>query len=243
MDVAVRALGEYKARNQHMHIGPNAHLLHYPVAGGTMINVAAFVSDPEPWTDDEKMVLPAIRSDVEAAFSKWGPSVRDITSLLPEKLDKWALFDTWDYPAPFYNRGRVCIAGDAAHASVPHHGTGACIGIEDVLCLSILVEKTIIAPKDNKTTKGQRLSIAFKTYDAVRRERSQWLVNSSRRVCDLYQQPEWADRKIWTSAEKCFGEIGDRSYKIWHFDDDGMIEEAITGYDQRMEKIGGLYGS
>lgn len=37
-------------------------------------------------------------------------------------------------PAPWY-RGRVLLTGDAVHATTPHLGSGACIGIEDGLVL------------------------------------------------------------------------------------------------------------
>ena len=233
MEKAIKALGEYKARNQHNHIGPNAHLIHYPVAMQTMINVTAFVSDPDDWTDDQKMVAPASRTVVEDVFADWNPCVRALAGLLPEKLDKWAVFDAWDYPAPFYNRGKVCLAGDAAHASSPHHGAGACMGVEDALCLSTLMRQVSASVRENAAVKGHALTVALETFDAVRRARSQWLVNSSRRVCDLYQQPEWADATRWVKAETCFEEIKDRSLKIWHFDYDAMLEETIQTYRRR----------
>lgn len=237
MGKAIKALGEYKARNQHNHVGPNAHLIHYPVANQTVINATAFISDPNEWPNDKQMVAPACRKDVEDAFAGWSPCVRAVASLFPETLDKWAVFDLWDYPAPFYNRGKICLAGDAAHASSPHHGAGACLGVEDALCLSTLTRQVDTSIRKNAATKGQALSAAFDTFDAVRRARSQWLVNSSRRVCDLYHQPEWGDPTRWVKAETCFEEIKDRSYKIWHFDYGAMMEETIAGYRQREEEF------
>ena len=239
MEKAITALGEYKAMNQHNHIGPNAHLIHYPVANQTMINATAFVSDPDDWNDDKQMVAPASRTVVETAFACWNPCVRALARLLPEKLEKWAVFDTCDYPAPFYNRGKICLAGDAAHASSPHHGAGACMGVEDALCITTLMRQVSESMRLKAAIKGQALGVAFETFDAVRRTRSQWLVNSSRRVCELYQQPEWADATRWTKAETCFEEIKDRSLKIWHFDYDAMMEETIQGYQRRMEVFSG----
>lgn len=237
MDKAVEAVGEYKARNQHSHLGPNAHLLHYPVANQTMINATAFISDNDEWPDNKQTVAPATRTQVETAFRGWNPVVRKLVSLLPENLDKWAVYDTWDYPAPFYNRGRICLAGDAAHASSPHHGAGACMGVEDVLCISTLMRQTSAVTRINEPAiKAQALTAAFEVFNAVRRARTQWLVNSSRRVCDLYQQPEWADPQQWVKAETCFEEIKDRSLKIWHFDYHAMIEETITEFERRLAK-------
>jgi salicylate hydroxylase len=233
MDKAVKALGDYKAKNQHMHIGPGAHVLHFPVANQTLMNFVAFVTDPDEWRGDaEKMVAPATRKDVEDAFTEWGPPVRAITSLLPDELDKWAIFDSFDHPAPYYNRGRICLAGDAAHASAPHHGAGAGIGVEDALCLATLMKKVNTALQGKRTTRDQALSLAFDTFTAVRKERSQWLVNSSRGICEVY---EWNDPETKDDAEKCFEEIKWRSHKIWYFDYDGMLVEANEGYEQRLK--------
>ncbi|KAL2802932.1 hypothetical protein BJX63DRAFT_440484 [Aspergillus granulosus] len=233
MEQAIKALGEYKAKNQHNHVGPDAHLIHYPVANKKMINATAFVTDPNEWPNDRQMVTHGSREDMEKAFAGWSPCVRSVVDLFPEKLDKWAVFDLWDYPAPFYNKGKICLAGDAAHASSPHHGAGACVGIEDALCLVTLMKQVNVSVQESGVLKGKALSAAFETFNAVRRTRSQWLVNSSRRVCDFYHQPEWADPAKWVKAETCFEELKDRSYKIWHFDYDGMIKETLKGYADR----------
>ncbi|KAI9879286.1 MAG: hypothetical protein M1830_009016 [Pleopsidium flavum] len=232
MDKAVDALGDYKARNQHMHMGPGAHVLHFPVAGHTLMNVVAFVTDPHDWCDNEKMTAPATRVEVEEAFAKWGPTVRAITNLLPDELDKWAIFDTFDHPAPTYARGQICIAGDAAHASSPHHGAGAGIGVEDALCLGTLVEMAVSSLQVKGASKVQVLSMAFDTFNAVRRERSQWLVNSSRSICEVY---EWANPKTGKDPEKCLEEIKWRSHKIWYFDINGMLGDAAEGYERRLK--------
>jgi salicylate hydroxylase len=135
MEQAIEALGEYKARNQHNHVGPGAHLIHYPVANGALINATAFISDPKDWPSDNLLVAAGSRNDLVEAFQNWNPCVRNTIALFPEKLEKWAVFDLYEYPVPFYNDGRVCLTSDAAHASSTHHGAGACLGVEDVLCL------------------------------------------------------------------------------------------------------------
>lgn len=231
MDKAVEAIGEYKAKNQHMHIGPKAHLLHFPVANQTLMNVVAFAPDLEEWADSKTFVAPATRQDVEQVFAGWGPTVRSIASLLPDVLDKWAVFDSADYPVPCYNRGRICIAGDAAHAAAPHHGAGAGVGVEDALCLSTLLEKAVSLLEEDKTTKAEALKLAFLTFNTIRRQRTQWLVQSSRDVCEIY---EWNHPKTGSDTEKCFEEIKRRSHKIWYFDYAEMIREAKESYEWRV---------
>ena len=129
MDLAVAVLGDWKAYNFHHHVGPGAHMTHYPVANGQALNVVVFLSDPNPWPDHENQVAEGTRDEVLAALQGWHPTVLGIVELLPEKMNTWALFDQGEFPLPRYNSGRVCLAGDAAHASSPHHGAGACLGV------------------------------------------------------------------------------------------------------------------
>ncbi len=78
--------------------------------------------------------------------------------LLPDEMDKWAVFDMKNHPAPSYSAGKVCLAGDAAHAVAPHLGSEAGLGIEDALALS-----TLLAAVDTEgagRTYGERLSSA-----------------------------------------------------------------------------------
>lgn len=110
-------------------------------------------------------------------------------------------------------------AGDAAHPSSPHHGAGAGIGIEDALALSKLFEKNSL-PKDDGPWGRDSVMKAFAKYDAVRRERSQWLVQSSREVCEIY---EWRHPSTGKDRDKCFAEIKARSHKLWYFDIEQML--------------------
>ena len=231
MDKAVEAIGEYKAKNQHMHLGPQAHLLHFPVANQKLMNVVAFAPDPEEWEDSERFVAPATREDVEKVFANWGPTVRSIARLLPDELDKWAVFDSSTFPVPCYNKNRVCIAGDAAHAAAPHHGAGAGIGVEDALCLSTLMEKAASIVQDNKASTAKALKLAFMTFNTIRRERTQWLVQSSHDVCEIY---EWNHPKTGSDPEKCFEEIQRRSSKIWDFDFEDMVRESHESFEWRV---------
>ncbi|QMW27196.1 hypothetical protein G4B84_002485 [Aspergillus flavus NRRL3357] len=229
IDKVVAAIGEYKTFRQHMHVGPNAHLIHYPVNTNT-IGATVVVSDPNDWPQDKPTTARASRKDVFEALAGWCTPVRNLVELFPEELDQWALFDLFEYPVPKYNKGRVCLMGDAAHASSPHHGAGASFGIEDALCMSTLMSELIMDLREHRTSKATALRTAFDTYDKIRRTRTQWLVNSSRRVCDLFQQPEWANPAKRVKTESCFEEVKDRSFKIWHFDSTAMVDDTSREY-------------
>ena len=235
MAQAEAALGEEKTQTRHMHLGLDAHALTFPVAGGALLNVVAFVTDPEEWPYKEKFTAPANKAEAIAAFKNFNPAVRAIMDLLPDNLDKWAVFDYFDNPAPTYVRGRVCISGDAAHASAPYHGAGAGFCIEDAAVLAALLD-TARQKQDirDNISKSNLLRAALDTYDAIRRERNQWLVESSRYVGEMY---EWRDPGIGRDFAKIGHEIDWRSHRIWDFDVAGMMTEAEEAYVRKIEGI------
>src|SRR4051812_18559322 len=73
-------------------------------------------------------------------------------------------------PAPFYHTGRVAMMGDAAHAMTPSEGQGAAQAIEDALVLVTLLARAKTA---------EDIEPALAAYDAVRRPRSQRVVETS----------------------------------------------------------------
>ena len=229
MGDAKAALGDTKTQTRHMHLGPDAHALTFPVAGGTLLNVVAFVTDAEDWPYEDRFTAPAQKAEVLHAFKAFNPAVRAIMDLLPDKLDKWAVFDTYDHPIPTYVNGRVCIAGDAAHAAAPYHGAGAGFCIEDAAVLAALMES--VGTVESVKGKAERVRAAFETYNAVRLERAQWLVDSSRFVGEMY---EWRDQEVGRDAERCAREIEWRSRRIWDYDVDGMMGETEQLFRRKM---------
>ncbi|KAL2823454.1 hypothetical protein BDW59DRAFT_163234 [Aspergillus cavernicola] len=230
MNLAISHLGSYRALNQHMYGGPNAHVLHFPVADQKLMNVVAFVNDLDDWPLDKGMTQPASKDEIAAAFVDWGPTVKGVIELLlrSKEMDKWGVFDMYEYPAPRYAEGRVCIAGDAAHASAPHHGAGAGIGVEDALALCVVLERAQREIDSGYRGKVDALGFALKTFSDVRYERSQWLVRSSREVCETY---EWVNPECGKDMAKGFEDVKARSHQIWYFDIEGMVKDLQRAFD------------
>ncbi|KAL9083516.1 MAG: hypothetical protein Q9165_008497 [Trypethelium subeluteriae] len=229
MDKVIPALGANKALNQCIHIGPQRHLLHFPVANQTLLNVVAFNTDDNPWTrEDGRLTATATREEVVDTFKDWNDPVRTITQMFPETSEKWAVFDSFHHPVPFYTRHRVCLAGDAAHAAAPHHGAGAGVGVEDVLCLATALTKASTLANDAKAA----AAAAFTVYNDVRYERTQWLVRSSHEVCDMYELDHPLTRG---DMAKCREEIEARSHKIWYFDYQAMLDQTLRAVEAKLE--------
>ena len=107
-------------------IGPDLHLIQYPVRRGELYNqVAVFKSshyraDSDDWgTEDE----------LEAHFAKTHSSVRN--ALAKVKRDRrWPLYDR--LPDDNWTRHHITLLGDAAHPMLQHIAQGACQALEDV---------------------------------------------------------------------------------------------------------------
>ncbi|EMR67660.1 putative fad binding domain protein [Eutypa lata UCREL1] len=242
MAAAESALGPTKPHNHCMHQGPGAHILSYPVAQHTLLNVVLFITDDGPWSgsgeekeeDDgdvavSRMTRPGRREDVVSRLEGWRPEVRALVALIPEAPMTWGIFDTAEHPAPWYAQGRVCLAGDAAHASSPHHGAGAGFGIEDALALATGLGMAADAPVAGRK---QAVVAALSAFNDVRYERTQWLVRSSRETGDIY---EWMYPGSGSDPVKLQAEIAARQKKIWDFDVTGMVEETRRRYHARLE--------
>ncbi|KAG9689539.1 FAD/NAD(P)-binding domain-containing protein, partial [Aureobasidium melanogenum] len=224
MENAVKALGKDLATNRTMHLGQDGHILTFPVAHGKILNVVAFKYDPGEWTDS-RLVVPTTKEDAKRDYRGWGSKVQAIVDLLEDKLDKWAIFDLGDHPVSTYAKGRIAIVGDAAHATGPHHGAGAGICIEDsaILAELLAVAWTRLEEQSTRVSKTEVLENVLKVFDGERRERTQWLVQSSRASVELY---EWRDRLCERDPAKIKEQILWRNHKIWRVDMDDMVAEA-----------------
>lgn len=227
MKAAENSLGLEKTKTRIMYLGPDAHTLTFPVADGNLLNVVSFITDPHSWDiglDDEAFVKPAEKCEVVKAFSSFNDDVRNITSLFPESMVKWAIYDMFENPIPYYSTDKVCLAGDAAHAAAPHHGAGAGSGIEDALVLAELLARWKDPQK--KTNESSRfITEAFKAYNDVRYERSQWVVKSSREVGEMY---EWQDPRVGRDRDIFGQDFGWRCRTIWDYNTDEMVASAVN---------------
>ncbi|KAK0641872.1 hypothetical protein B0T16DRAFT_420672 [Cercophora newfieldiana] len=217
MDRAVAAVGQYKAGTRFMHNGHDAHVITYPVGNNKLLNVLAVLSDKEGWADKTKTTGPGSKQEVLDAFAEWGPTVRGIVNLMPDQMDKWAIFDMLDHPAEKYNKGKACIAGDAAHATGPHLGAGGGMGIEDALVLSELM---------NAVARGVgSVEKALEVYNEVRYARTQAVVEATRRACLLFH---WQVEEVGNDGSKFGKEISPMFLKVWEYDQEKMAEDALA---------------
>ncbi len=150
-------------------VGPNCHLVHYPLRGGEQYNVVVtFHSrDTEEWS-----VTEGSRDEVLSYFEGICPKARQLIEL-PKDWKRWATADR--DPIGQWVFGRAALLGDAAHATLQYMAQGACMAMEDAVTLG-----EALRVHDNN------FSRAFDHYQRSRVARTARVVLSSREMGRIF---------------------------------------------------------
>lgn len=73
-------------------MGPNAHLLTFPVDHGKTLNLVAFKTNSEPWPDFQHLTRRAKREDALRDFEGFGPNVIKLLNLTKPELDVVSIY-------------------------------------------------------------------------------------------------------------------------------------------------------
>jgi salicylate hydroxylase len=148
---------EFREPLIHLWLGPDAHLVHYPVKAGKGINIVVITADDwqaEGWSEPASCIdlLPRLTA------ARWAPQARALVRL-PEAWLKWALFDR--RPLMTWSQGAAALLGDAAHPMLPFLAQGGAMAIEDAVVAAQCLARM---PNDAE--------MALKSYTAIRRGRT-----------------------------------------------------------------------
>ncbi len=116
-------------------VGPNCHLVHYPLRGGEQYNiVVTFHSrDEETWS-----VTEGSQEEVLSYFTEICDQPRQMLHL-PRSWKRWATADR--EPIGQWTFGRATLLGDAAHPMLQYLAQGACMALEDAVTLGQALER------------------------------------------------------------------------------------------------------
>jgi salicylate hydroxylase len=110
--------------------GPKCHIVHYPLSGWKVFNlVVTYHSDaPEPVAGQ-----PVSIEEVRAGFAHVCERAQSIIGH-GKDWRMWVLCDR--EPTDRWIDGRVALLGDAAHPMLQYMAQGACMAMEDAVCLA-----------------------------------------------------------------------------------------------------------
>ena len=110
-------------------VGPNCHLVHYPLRGGEQYNVVVTFHSRQ---QEEWGVTEGSKEEVQSYFQGICPRARQLIDL-PKSWKRWATADR--DPIGNWVFGRATILGDAAHPTTQYMAQGACMAMEDAVTL------------------------------------------------------------------------------------------------------------
>jgi salicylate hydroxylase len=146
-------------------VGPNCHLVHYPLRGGEQYNVVVTFHSraKEEWS-----VREGSREEVQSYFEGICPRARQLIDL-PKDWKRWATADR--EPIGQWTFGRATLLGDAAHPTLQYLAQGACMALEDAVTLG-----EALRARDNN------FATAFALYQRSRVARTARVVLSAREM-------------------------------------------------------------
>ena len=162
---AERAPDALRAIESHLWLLPGAHVVHYPLRDGAIINVVVILEETTP----DRTVTTRSGADMAQALSEYRAAPA-LCALIggAESYRYWPLFAR--PPLTRWSQGAVTLLGDAAHPMVPFLAQGAAQAIEDAETLG-----RVCAP-----TQGTMAS-AFAAYEQARRTRAAAVARASAR--------------------------------------------------------------
>jgi salicylate hydroxylase len=116
-------------------VGPDCHLVHYPLKGGDKFNLAVtFHSErPEEWGS-----MDGDPAEVQRYFRATCEATQQILRI-PKA---WKRYSTADRePIERWSFGRATLLGDAAHPMVQYLAQGACMACEDAVTLALALRR------------------------------------------------------------------------------------------------------
>ncbi len=166
---------EYTSPRVQLWMGPNAHLVAYPISGGRQINIVAIV--PGTW-NRPGWSAPGEINEIKRAFasSRWPATARMLVGAVDD-WRRWALFTVPD--AGEWSQGQIALLGDAAHAMLPFAAQGAGMAIEDA---AVLAKSLSEGAPDN----AAGVAAALKRYGRLRRGRIAKVRRAARRQGRIY---------------------------------------------------------
>lgn len=184
--------------------GPRWHFVHYLIAGGAYLNLAATI-------DDGALLAltgePVERNKVLEYFTELHPKARQFLEL-GQEWKRWVLCDR--DPGKKWTDGRVALLGDAAHPMLQYAAQGACMALEDAVVVADHLEHWGPTPTAFARYEADRIH-RTSTVQSLARELGRQIYHAEgparitrNRLLKSMQQGQLRDAMRWLHASTSF---------------------------------------
>lgn len=172
-----------------MWLGPQANAVLYTLRNGRLFNLVIPIADAAFNASICK------GDDLLGAVKNW---LRDWDPVLLEmlgKADQLVRFPLYQVQTlPYWSRRSTCVtlAGDAAHAMLPHLAQGAAAGVEDGFVLGTLLGRWAQQTTDtsDRALVQRQIHTVLRSYEKLQHERTTRIVSMSRLTGTLDHLPQ-----------------------------------------------------
>jgi len=196
-----RVIFESKQTSINFHLGPNFHVVSYPVDSNRVSFVAALKNDnkfKESWK--EKGTIDDLLDEVPPWIIDKYKSIKE-----SKNIYKWGVYIRPQIE--FLFKENITYLGDAAHPIVPFIGQGGCMALEDAYAFGYLLSKH-----------NNDIEIAQKNYQKLRLKRIRSIHKSSLFQAKLNHLSNPFLVRLRNILMRYTGVISYRTKSIWSYD-------------------------
>ncbi len=198
--------------------GPGFHIVHYPLRHDTLFNIVAVFRTS---THGERGDVESYRAELQHTYRDAQPAMRDLLAMM-DLGRRWQVGDR--DPIRHWSKGRIVLLGDAAHPPLQSFAQGACMAIEDGLCLAELIHAA------NGDFAG-----AFQRFAAARNLRTARLQLESRALWEFYHA-EGIARDVRNETVSAWDEAHMYRCLAWLYDGFPMPAEPVAQAQRRASR-------
>jgi 3-hydroxybenzoate 6-monooxygenase len=202
-----RVPAELLTDNVQVWVGPRHHLVCYKLRAGTLFNIVAIFQSSryvEGWDSAADL------QDLQTGFAEACSAVKHLL----RHVQTWRMWVLCDRdPTPGWSVGRATLLGDAAHPTLPYLAQGACMAIEDAVCLAHCIHQQ---PED--------IPVALTEYEHARLGRTGQVQRASRQMGEMNH----ATGEARETRNRALAARNPRDYEsnAWLFDADASAANA-----------------
>jgi 2-polyprenyl-6-methoxyphenol hydroxylase-like FAD-dependent oxidoreductase len=190
--------------------GAGFHVVHYPLRHGKEFNLVAVFRTT---TQAERGDAACYRAELEKTYADAHPAMRALVGMLDLQ---WRRPVGDRKPVRHWHKGRIVLLGDAVHAPLQSLAQGACMAIEEGLCLAELIHA---ADSDYAS--------AFRRFEAARLIRTARVQLESRSIWDSILHVGGIERDVRNATVAGWDEKHMFDCLAWLYD--GAPIPAVSG--------------